>query len=50
VLQAIKGVAEAHKLPLEIREDRHFFSSIREFAEHAKGRKSLRMEYFYRGG
>ncbi|MEP7216364.1 MAG: cryptochrome/photolyase family protein [Anaerolineaceae bacterium] len=48
VLQLIKGVAEANNLPLEIREDRHFFSSIREFATHAKGRKSLRMEFFYR--
>lgn len=48
VLQMIKGVAEAAALPLEIREDRHFFVSVREFAAHAKGRKSLRMEYFYR--
>jgi deoxyribodipyrimidine photolyase-related protein len=48
VLQAIKAVAEANGLPLDIREDRHFFSSIRDFAAHAKGRKSLRMEYFYR--
>ena len=48
VLQAIKAVAEACGLPLEIREDRHFFVSVREFAAHARGRKSLRMEYFYR--
>lgn len=48
VLQAIKSVAEASGLPLDIREDRHFFCSVREFAAHAKGRKSLRMEYFYR--
>ena len=48
VLQALKAVAEACKLPLDLREDRHFFSSVREFAAHAKGRKSLRMEYFYR--
>ena len=48
VLQAMKAVAEAANLPLELREDRHFFSSIRDFAAHAKGRKSLRMEYFYR--
>ena len=48
VLQAIKSVAAANDLPLDIREDRHFFSSIRDFAAHAKGRKSLRMEYFYR--
>jgi deoxyribodipyrimidine photolyase-related protein len=48
VLQAIKAVAEAKGLPLDIREDRLFFCSVREFSVHAKGRKSLRMEYFYR--
>jgi len=48
VLQAIKAVAATNELPLDIREDRHFFSTVREFAAHAKGRKSLRMEYFYR--
>ena len=48
VLQAIRSVAEAGDLPLEIREDRHFFASVREFAAHARGRKTLRMEYFYR--
>ena len=48
VLQAIKGVAQVHGLPLDIREDRHFYCSVREFAAHARGRKSLRMEYFYR--
>ena len=34
--------------PLEMREDRHFLCSRSEFAAHAKGRKQLRMEYFYR--
>jgi deoxyribodipyrimidine photolyase-related protein len=48
VLQAITSVAQAHGLPLDIREDRHFYCSVREFAAHARGRKSLRMEYFYR--
>jgi len=48
VLQAISALADAHKLPLDIREDRHFFSSVRDFAAHAQGRKALRMEYFYR--
>ena len=48
VLQAIKAVAEANALPLDIREDRHFFVSVREFAAHAEARKSLRMEFFYR--
>jgi len=48
VLQAIKDAAQAQGLPLDIREDRHFYCSVREFAAHAQGRKSLRMEYFYR--
>ena len=48
VLQALKAVAQANLLPLDIREDRHFYCTVREFAAHAKGRKSLRMEYFYR--
>ena len=48
VLQAMRGVAEACCLPLDIREDRHFFCSVRDFAAHARGRRSLRLEYFYR--
>jgi deoxyribodipyrimidine photolyase-related protein len=48
VLQAIKAVADASSTPLEICEDRHFLSSVSDFAAHARGRKSLRMEYFYR--
>jgi deoxyribodipyrimidine photolyase-related protein len=48
VLEAIKAVTAANGLALDIREDRHFFSTVAEFAAHAKGRKSLRMEYFYR--
>ena len=35
-------------IELELRADRHFFSTPTEFAEHAKGRKQLRLEYFYR--
>jgi deoxyribodipyrimidine photolyase-related protein len=48
VLQAMQACAQALQLPLDIRQDRHFFCSVRDFAAHAKGRKSLRMEYFYR--
>jgi deoxyribodipyrimidine photolyase-related protein len=48
VLQAIRATAQARGLPLDIREDRHFYCGVREFAAHAKGRKSLRMEFFYR--
>lgn len=48
VLQAIKAVAVGRGLVLEIRDDRHFYCTVREFAVYAKGRKSLRLEYFYR--
>jgi deoxyribodipyrimidine photolyase-related protein len=48
VLQILRSVAQACDLQLDVRDDRHFFCSAREFAAHAKGRKSLRMEYFYR--
>ena len=48
VLQSLRAVARQSALTLELRDDRHFFSSVREFAEHAKGRKQLRLEYWYR--
>ncbi|MCU7374369.1 cryptochrome/photolyase family protein [Paucibacter sp. O1-1] len=48
VLQALKAVASEAGLPLELREDRHFYATVREFAAHAKGRKQLRLEYYYR--
>lgn len=48
VLQALRDTAEQHKLPLDLRDDTHFFSTVREFAAHAKGRKQLRLEYWYR--
>ncbi|MFY8043283.1 MAG: cryptochrome/photolyase family protein, partial [Rhodoferax sp.] len=48
VLQALRGVATQHELPLELRDDTHFFSTVRDFATHAKGRKQLRLEYWYR--
>jgi deoxyribodipyrimidine photolyase-related protein len=45
---AITEAAQAAGVPLEIRTDRHFFTTRDEFAAHAKGRKQLRLEYFYR--
>lgn len=48
VKQALEATARAAGLPLEIRTDRHFFTTAAEFAAHAKGRKQLRLEYFYR--
>jgi deoxyribodipyrimidine photolyase-related protein len=48
VLQALKAVAAEAGLALELRDDRHFYTTVRDFAAHAKGRKQLRLEYFYR--
>ena len=48
VLQSLRATAAEHQLPLELRDDTHFFSTVREFAAHAKGRKQLRLEYWYR--
>ena len=48
VLQSLRTMARQHTVPLEIRDDTHFFSTVREFAAHAQGRKQLRLEYFYR--
>ncbi len=48
VLEKIKQLSWQTGIELEIREDRYFFSTVREFFEHAKGRKQLRLEYWYR--
>ena len=48
VLKSLRSVAFKHALALDIRDDTHFFSTVREFAQHAAGRKQLRLEFFYR--
>jgi deoxyribodipyrimidine photolyase-related protein len=48
VLQSLREVARTHALDVEVRDDTHFFSTVRDFAEHARGRKQLRLEFFYR--
>jgi deoxyribodipyrimidine photolyase-related protein len=48
VLQSLRAVAAEHQLALDLRDDTHFFSTVRDFAAHAKGRKQLRLEYWYR--
>lgn len=45
VLQSLRAAAGDR---LDLRTDRHFMCSSAEFAAHTKGRKQLRMEYFYR--
>jgi deoxyribodipyrimidine photolyase-related protein len=48
VLQALRAVAAAARVELDVREDRHFLCSAAEFAAHAQGGKPLRMASFYR--
>ena len=48
VRESLQMTALALGVDLELRPDRHFLSSREEFAAHAKGRKQLRMEFFYR--
>lgn len=48
VLQALRAVAAQAGLPLQLRDDTHFFATVREFAAHAQGRQQLRLEYWYR--
>ncbi|MFO1328531.1 MAG: cryptochrome/photolyase family protein [Rubrivivax sp.] len=48
VLQALRAVAAAQGLPLQLRDDCHFFATVRDFAAHARGRRELRLEFWYR--
>jgi deoxyribodipyrimidine photolyase-related protein len=48
VLQGLKKMCHDAEVPLEIRDDRHFYTTSTDFSQHASGRKSLRMEFFYR--
>ena len=48
VRECFRRTAKQLSIELELRHDRHFLSTPDEFAEHAKGRKQLRLEYFYR--
>ncbi len=48
VLQSLRAAAAKQELVLELRDDTHFFSTVRDFAAHAADRKQIRLEYFYR--
>lgn len=48
VREGLKKVCQENEMALEIRGDRHFYTTPGDFAAHAGGRKSLRMEFFYR--
>jgi deoxyribodipyrimidine photolyase-related protein len=48
VLKSLQAVAQQHQIPLELRDDTHFFCTVREGRAYAKERKQWRLEYFYR--
>ena len=48
VLAMMRDWQELFGIPVEIRDDSRFLCSIDRFARWADGKKSLRMEYFYR--
>lgn len=48
VLQSLQATAKAQQCVLTLRDDTHFFTTVRDFAAHAQGRKQVRMEYWYR--
>ncbi len=48
VLQALRAAAAEAGVALNVCADRHFYTTVREFAAHAGSRQSVRLEYFYR--
>lgn len=48
VREDFRAAAKKLGIMLDEREDRHFMASHADFEKHAKGRKQLRMEFFYR--
>ena len=48
VRESLLDTAQRLGSELELRPDRHFLSTPQEFAQHAEGRKQLRLEFFYR--
>ncbi len=48
VWQQLRATAAQHGVPFDIRDDDHFYCTVREFKAHAEGKKQIRLEYFYR--
>jgi deoxyribodipyrimidine photolyase-related protein len=48
VLQKFEAWQKAFSMPVEIRRDTRFFSTLHEFSSWAADKKQLRMEFFYR--
>lgn len=47
VKSELENVSKGLKVPMEVRSDRHFFTTMRAFSQYAEKRKTLRMAYFY---
>ena len=47
VLRQLRAVATELGVPLQLRDDRHFYSTVREFSAFAKGRRQVRMADWY---
>ena len=48
VLQMLRDTVRDAGLSLQVQDDTHFYTTVRDFARHAQGRKQLRMEFWYR--
>lgn len=48
VQREIESAAEEYGIELQVLDDLHFFSTPSDFANHAEGRKQLRLEFYYR--
>lgn len=48
ILISFQAVAKKHRLPLDLREDRHFLCDSTTFEKHISNRKQVRLEFFYR--
>ncbi len=48
VLEKIQSWQKRFKVPVDLREDDRFLCPLSEFKKWAAGKKSLRMEFFYR--
>ncbi len=48
VLALMRQITGELRLNLTLHDDLHFFTTVRDFARHAQGRKQLRMEFWYR--
>lgn len=46
--EATARVCQPHQTAFELREDRHFIATLAEFNAWSKGKKSLRLEFWYR--